>query len=172
VDSATKTVYTSAGEFSGDVVNIIPEQQATSLIVDAGLTDTNGRWAPVDPLTYESTEHGFEGVHVIGDSQGTKQPKSAHMANSQAKICADAIVRSLSGFPTDSDERMENITTNSACYSPVSYDEASWLTANFYYDKYTGEMALRHIGEAEKWSRGSYREMHAWAENLFHDSFY
>jgi hypothetical protein len=172
VDSATKTVHTSAGDFQGDVVNIIPEQQATSLVIDAGLTDTYRRWAPVDPLTYESTEYGFEGVHVIGDSQGTKQPKSAHMANSQAKICADAIIRSLSGLPTDTDERMDNVTTNSACYSPVSYDEASWLTANFYYDKYAGVMKLRHIGEADTWSRESYREMHAWADNLFYDSFY
>lgn len=172
VDSEAKRVFTNVGEFDGNVVNIIPEQQATSLVMDAGLADVYKRWAPVDPLTYESTETGFQGVHVIGDSQGTKQPKSAHMANSQAKICADAIIRSLSGLPTDGAERMENVTTNSACYSPITYDEASWLTANFYYDVDAGAMKLRHIGEAEKWSRGSYKEMYAWSENLFHDSFY
>jgi NADH dehydrogenase FAD-containing subunit len=172
VDSAAKTIHTNIGDFSGDVVNVIPDQQATSLVMNAGLTDIYRRWAAVDPLTYESTEYGFQGVHVIGDSQGTRQPKSAHMANAQAKICADAIIRSLSGLPTDTQERMENVTTNSACYSPVSFDEASWLTANFYYDIESGSMKLRHIGEAENWSKKSYQEMHAWADNLFYDSFY
>ncbi len=171
VDAATKTVYTNIGEFTGTVVNIIPEQQATSLVIDAGLTDVYRRWAAVDPLTYESTEAGFQGVHVIGDSQGTGQPKSGHMANAQAKICADAIIRSLSGLPTHDAERVANVTTNSACYSPVTYDQASWLTANFYYDANAGAMKLRHIGEAGNWSQRSYREMQAWADNLFQDSF-
>ena len=123
----------------------------------------------------------FENVHIIGDSQGAGQPKSAHMANSQAKICADAIIRSLAGVSNNDPERILNITTNSACYSPITYDEASWLTANFAYvpppefpddlDK-LGEMGLQHVGEAENWSRDNYEEMFAWASKLFTDTWH
>ena len=31
--------------------------------------------------------------YVIGDANDSGQPKSGHMANSQAKVCADAIIR-------------------------------------------------------------------------------
>lgn len=175
VDSANGRVDTSLGEYVGDVVNIIPQQQAMSFVRDSGLTG-DGVWAGVDPLTYASIESGFDGVHIIGDSQGTGQPKSAHMANSQAKICADAIIRMLAGvdvsFETGDPDRWKNITTNSACYSPITYDQASWLTANYRYNAGTGQMEGVHVGEAERWSRENYKEMFAWASNLFTDSFH
>ena len=170
VDSDQGIVYTSRGEYKGDVVNVIPQQRATGIVRREGLTGS-GDWAPVDPTTYESTESSFPGVYVIGDSQNTNQPKSAHMANAQAKVCADAIVRELSGLPTDSSERLENITTNSACYSPITRNEASWLTANFFYDQDHDRMMLKHIGEAEEWNSENYQEMFAWAGNLFNDCF-
>jgi hypothetical protein len=93
------------------------------------------------------------------------------MANAQAKICADAIIRSFTGVSNYTMERIENITTNSACYSPITYNKASWLTANYAYDIESNEMRATHVGEAEKWSKGNYREMYAWANNLFNDSF-
>ncbi len=170
INSSAGIVYTSAGQFQGDVVNVIPANQATSIVIESGLTDGEN-WAPVDATTYESTISGFQGVHVIGDSQNTNQPKSAHMANAQAKVCADAILRSLSGQPTDTAERLANLTTNSACYSPISKDKASWLTANFAYNTDFDQMQLTHIGEAENWSSENYKEMLVWASNLFADSF-
>lgn len=170
VNSSSGTVHTSAGTFQGNVLNVIPENQATSVVRNSGLTN-GGKWAPVDPTTYESTLPGFEGVHVIGDSQNTNQPKSAHMANAQAKICADAILRLLSGLPTDSAERLSNLTTNSACYSPITSTQASWLTANFSYNGNYDQMQLTHIGEAEKWDSENYQEMFVWASNLFTDCF-
>jgi NADPH-dependent 2,4-dienoyl-CoA reductase/sulfur reductase-like enzyme len=170
VSSSSGTVYTSAGEFTGDVLNVIPENCATKIVRNSGLTG-GGSWAPVDPTTYESTLTDFAGVYVIGDSQNTNQPKSAHMANAQAKVCADAILRSLSGKPTDTDERLTNLTTNSACYSPITSNQASWLTANFAYNKTYNKMQLTHIGEAENWSKESYKEMFVWASNLFTDCF-
>lgn len=171
IDSAQRTVETGMGVYQGDVINIIPPQQAMGFVRDSGLTGS-GLWANVDPLTYASTESGFPGVHIIGDGQGTGQPKSAHMANSQAKVCVDAIIRELAGVSNTDAERVANITTNSACYSPITYDEASWLTANFGFNPNTGQMELVHIGEAERWSSGNYRQMFAWASNLFTDTFH
>ena len=159
---------TSLGDFSGDLVNISPTQRASGLVRKAGLT-AGGYWAPVDITTYESEIH--EDIHVIGDSQGSGQPKSAHMANAQAKICADAIIRKLASQPTDHIERLENLTTNSACYSPITSDTASWLTAVFRYDTESSQMKLSHIGEAGEWTRENYRDMFDWSANLFADTF-
>ena len=73
------------GPIRADAANIIPPQKAGKMVVAAGLLGSNPatRWAPVNPLSYESTV--VPNIHVIGDSQGTGQPKSGHMANSQAK---------------------------------------------------------------------------------------
>ena len=125
----------------------------------------------VDPLTYESVLREFSGVHVIGDSQATKQPKSAHMANAQAKVCADAIIRNFTGKSTIGIERITNITTNSACYSPITHNKASWLKANYAYDIGSNQMVATQVGEAEEWSKENYQQMFDWAENLFNDSF-
>ena len=159
---------------SGKVVNIIPRHGAPQLLVKSGLTTTSpsgARWAPVDPTTYESELS--PGVYVIGDSQATGQPKSGHMANSQAKVCADAIVRRAFDLPVDTDERLNNITTNSACFSPITATQASWLTAVFRYNRDTGAMGLvpNSLGEAGGWNSENYREMFTWSENLFADTF-
>jgi sulfide dehydrogenase [flavocytochrome c] flavoprotein chain len=37
------------------------------------------------------------GIHVIGDSVLSNIPKSAHVSNNQAKICASAIIELLNG---------------------------------------------------------------------------
>ncbi|NNJ80437.1 MAG: NAD(P)/FAD-dependent oxidoreductase, partial [Xanthomonadales bacterium] len=172
VDSDARVVVAESNDkFEGDVVNIIAPQRALRFVRESGLTGGKD-WAGVDLLTYASTEPGFETVHIIGDSQGSNQPKSAHMANSQAKVCADAILRSLAGLPSNSDERVKNITTNSACYSPITYDEASWLTANYAFNVETGMMEKKHGGEADHWNKDNYEEMFAWASNLFTDSFH
>ena len=127
----------------------------------------------MDPVTYESSLPDFAGVHVIGDSQGTGQPKSGHMANAQAKVCADAIVRMAAGLPTHGDERLNNITTNSACFSPITSNEASWLTAVFSYDQGSGHMGLvpGSLGESHDWNSENFQDMFTWSENLFADTF-
>lgn len=178
----SKTVYTEKldargnriGEdsASGEVLNLIPRHGAPGLLVNSGLT-AGSLWAPVDPVTYGSTLEQFPGVHVIGDSQGTGQPKSGHMANAQAKVCADAIIRQAAGLPVDSDERLDNITTNSACFSPITATQASWLTAVFRYNRATGEMGLvpGSLGEAGGWNSENFKEMFTWSQNLFADTF-
>lgn len=93
-----KRVLTGAVEqFKGDVVNLIPAQKAAALAESAGLTDASG-WCPVDQKTFESTLH--KDVYVIGDAAiAGAMPKSGYAANSQAKVCAAAIVAALNGQP-------------------------------------------------------------------------
>jgi NADPH-dependent 2,4-dienoyl-CoA reductase/sulfur reductase-like enzyme len=165
IDDTTKTITFSENgvskSLSPKVLNVIPEQKAASIIFQMGLN--SGNWAPVNVLSYESTI--TNNIHIIGDSQGTGQPKAGHIGNSEAKICADAILRILGGvalYPTPK--------TNSACYSPISSNEASWLSGVFTYDTTTQSMVLVNIDDGKP-STQNYQAMFKWSQNLFSDTF-
>ncbi|HRJ51586.1 MAG TPA: FAD-dependent oxidoreductase [Candidatus Thiothrix moscowensis] len=166
VDSARKIAHTSLGDYTADVLNVIPPQSAGEIIHSTGLANVGGHWAGVNPLSYEST--AVANIHVIGDSQGTGQPKAGHIANAEAKVCADAILRLLGGNPP-----FAAPVTNSACYSPISATTASWLTAAFAYDTVSRTMKIvpESSGEASAPSRQNYQRMFDWANNLFADTF-
>ena len=155
----------TAQTLTADTLNVIPNQKAGQIIFDAGLN--SGNWAPINPLSYESTLKN--NIHIIGDSQGTGQPKAGHIGNSEAKVCADAVLRSLQNLAPDPAPK-----TNSACYSPVSSTEASWLTAVYEYNSTTKLMQLvpnAGYPAAEEPSSGNYRDMFNWSGNLFADTF-
>lgn len=167
VNSDTLTIDTSAGTFNADVLNVIPTHQAGKIVSSLGF----GPWADVNPISYEINNN--QGMFVIGDSSGTNQPKSGHMANSQAKVCADAIIRLIANQPLDSQERLSNLTTNSACYSPITFTTATWLTAGFAYDQTEHKMkaVTASLGEAELHSIEHYEDMFDWAKNIFENTF-
>jgi len=167
VDSTAKSIITPKGTFKGAVINVIPNQRAGQIVTSAGLVnDPSNRWALVDPLTYASTVH--PDIHILGDSQGTGQPKSGHMANSQAKVCADAIIRSFTGEAPD-----PLPVTSSACFSPITSTTASWLTASFQYDPVSKTMKRveASFAEAPKPTSDGMQQMFQWANNIFADSF-
>lgn len=167
VDSAAKTIVTAKGTFKGAVLNVIPDQRAGQIVTGAGLVnDPSGRWALVNPLSYASTL--YPDIHILGDSQGTGQPKSGHMANSQAKVCADAIIRAFNGEAPD-----PSPVTSSACFSPITATTASWLTASFQYDPATKAMKRvdASFAEAPKPTSDGMQQMFHWADNIFADAF-
>lgn len=167
VDSKNNIAMTSFGDYQASVLNVIPPHQAGSVIKNNGLANSStGDWANVNPLSYEST--AIKGIHIIGDSQGTGQPKAGHIANAEAKVCADAVLRLLSGA-----QPYANPMTNSACYSPISSTTASWLTAAFAYDPLTQSMQLipASYGASSGASQSNYRKMFEWANSLFGDTF-
>ncbi len=167
VNASTRTVLTSAGtSIKANVLNVIPNQRAGAVLANNGLVNVNGRWAGVDVLSYEST--AAKGIHIIGDSSATTQPKAGHIANQEAKVCADAIVRAFLGMAPD-----QAIMTNSACYSPVSSTKASWLTAIFAYDPVSKTMKVvaNNPAEAASPSGDNLKEMRQWFSNLMVDSF-
>jgi len=168
VDAASKTVSTTLGSFRADVLNAIPPQRAPRLLADAGLVNVAGRWAGVDVLSYESTVAGVAGVHVIGDACGTTQPKSGHIANQEAKVCADAILRALRGSAPDPAPM-----TSSACYSTVTMRTASWLNASFAYDPATRTMqpVAASFGEAASDDGDNFEDMLKWFGAIMKDTF-
>lgn len=167
VDDTTKTLtYTEGGEtktITSTVLNVIPNQKAAPIVFSAEVN--SGNWAPINPLSYESVL--TSGIYIIGDSQGTGQPKAGHIGNSEAKVCADAILRTLNGVALYASPK-----TNSACYSPTSASEASWLTAVYEYDSTTQKMVI--VGgryTAGPSAASNYNKMFLWSENLFSDTF-
>jgi len=170
VDSNNKTVTYSvnggaAQSLSATTLNVIPNQRAGQIIFDTQLN--NGKWAPVNPLNYESTL--ASNIHIIGDSQATGQPKAGHIGNSEAKVCADAVLRSLKNIAPDPAPK-----TNSACYSPISSNTASWLTAVYQYNSGTKQMELvpgASYPASEGATTGNYSNMFNWSGNLFQDTF-
>ena len=167
VDSSAKKIITAAGTFNANVLNVIPNQRAGQIVTAAGLAnDATGRWSTVNPLNYASTVH--PDIHILGDSQATGQPKSGHMANSQAKVCADAIIRAFNGEEPD-----PNPVTSSACFSPITSTTAAWLTASFQYDPVSKTMKRvdASFAEAAKPTSDGMKQMFQWANNIFADSF-
>ncbi len=164
IDPTSKTVHTSAGAFSGTVLNPIPPHRAGVIAQQAGLITVAGRWAGVDVLSYESA--AAPGIHVLGDAIGTTMPKSGHAANAQAKVAADAITRLLAGLPVD-----QAPATSSACYSPITMSTASWLTGIYHYDAATRTMKLAQLAESPTIDNHNYEDMSKWFSGLMADSF-
>ena len=168
------------------VVNPIPAHRAAGIgagnldandtsgwFAAARLNNSNGRWAAVNPLSYEST--AVSGVHVIGDAAYCGLPKAGHVGNQEGKICADAIVRLLGGGSPDAAP-----VANSACYSPITSNTASWLTAVYQYDASLGQMKVASNGgqtsggaavESASISSRNYTQMGVWFNTLMKDTF-
>lgn len=95
VDPKTMTVTTEFDDFKADVANIIPPQHAGGIAHAAGVVDSSG-WCPVHLDSFESKIH--PGIHIVGDASiASIMPKSGYAANSQAKVCAAAVVSMLNG---------------------------------------------------------------------------
>ena len=163
VDVAAKTIKTEFESVQANVVNVIPPQRAGRIAQIVGAANVDKRWCEVDFLTYESKF--VPNVHIIGDSVSAALPKSAHMATSQARVCANAIVALMSDQAPDASPVFAN-----TCYSYVS-DKMAMHVANVYrYDATKKIMvSAEGGGVSDKPSEleGNYAQ--AWAKNIWSD---
>jgi sulfide dehydrogenase [flavocytochrome c] flavoprotein chain len=112
VDPVTNTIVTDFGNYTAQVANVIPPQQAGRIAAIAGAVDNTG-WCPIDPVTFASKL--VPDIHVIGDACiGGGIPKSASAANAQAKACAAAIVKLMAGRQPEMPRLL------GACYNTVA----------------------------------------------------
>jgi NADPH-dependent 2,4-dienoyl-CoA reductase/sulfur reductase-like enzyme len=128
VDWRNSTVKLEFGDVKGAVLNVLPPMKAGAIA--APFITANKRWCEVDWLTYESK--AVKGVHVLGDSLqiAPLMPKSATMANNQAKVCAAAIVALLNGEAPNPSPTLIN-----TCYSAVSNKLAIHVASVHKYDE-------------------------------------
>lgn len=163
IDVNTRTVKTDFDKIKADVLNVIPPQRASELAVTSGLANKNQRWCEVDFLTYESKV--FPNVHVIGDAIDSGLPKSAHIATSQAKVCANAMAFSMAHKNPDPAPVFAN-----TCYSYADDKTAMHVTTVYRYD--TTEKIMKSApggGISAHASAQEYADAQYWALNIWAD---
>jgi len=105
-----------------DVFNVIPAMKAGRIAELAAVTD--GNWAPVNAADM-STKADAD-IYVLGDaSQQGDMPKSGFSANSQAKVCVNAVRGALTGskvFPAN---------FSNTCRSPIDANDGVKVAATY-----------------------------------------
>ncbi|MFZ5538968.1 MAG: FCSD flavin-binding domain-containing protein [Pseudomonadota bacterium] len=167
IDLATRTLkFEVQGDVKANVVNLIPGQRAGAIARTAGVVTANNRWCDVDFLTYESIK--VKNVHVLGDSiqVAPGMPKSGHMANQQAKVCAAAVVALLSGGTVSATP----VVTNT-CYSMTNDTDTVHVASVHQYDAAKKTMlpvpGAGGLSPAPTALEGKYA--FAWARNVWAD---
>jgi sulfide dehydrogenase [flavocytochrome c] flavoprotein subunit len=168
VDAGARTAVSELGDrVTAAVLNVIPPQRAGGIATQTGLANANKRWCEVDFRTFESTQ--AKHVHVIGDAIQTAalMPKSGHMANQHAKVCAAAVVDLLAGREPDAKPMLTN-----TCYSFVSDKDVIHVASVHAYD--AGKKTLLvvpgsgGVSSAASELEGTYAMN--WAKNIWADA--
>ncbi|MBL1435235.1 MAG: FAD-dependent oxidoreductase [Rhodobacteraceae bacterium] len=149
-----------------DVCNVIPAMKAGRIADLAGVTNDAG-WAPVNPHTMAT--RADENIYVLGDSaQQGDMPKSGFSANSQAKVCANAVRGELTGstvFPARfSNTCWSLLDTNDGVKVGASYeatDEKITKTSGF----------ISQVGEDAATREATYGESVGWYDGITADMF-
>jgi len=165
VDPGAMTVTIDGEVTSVDVCNVIPAMKAGRIADLAGVTD--GNWAPVNAVDM-STKADAD-VYVLGDaSQQGDMPKSGFSANSQAKVCANAIRGALTGsrvFPAKfSNTCWSLITTNDGVKVGATYEATDEKIA-----KVDGFISA--TGETADVREATYLESEGWYSGITADMF-
>ena len=166
--TAQRVEFAIQGKVDAQVWNIIPPQRAGAIALRSGLANVGSdSWCGVDFLSYESTVAA--GVHVVGDAIAGSpgMPKSGHMANQEAKVCAAAVAALLAGKEPVAQPIIAN-----TCYSFVSQSEVIHVAAVYRYDAESRAMkAVKEAGglsERPNLTEAIYAM--AWAGNILNDT--
>lgn len=163
LDVAQRQVKTEFENVSTDVLNVIPPQRAGKIAQMLGAANVDQRWCEVDFLTYESKV--VPGTYIVGDAVSAGLPKSAHMATSQARVCASAIVAEFSGIDPDPVPVFAN-----TCYSFVSDKMAMHVAHVYRYDTAKKIMLpAEGGGVSDKPSELEGNYAYDWASNIWSD---
>lgn len=152
-------------DIRADLLNLIPPQRCGELARD--LADVNGRWVGVDWLTMQA--RATPGVHVVGDAvfSAPGMPKSAHLANQQAKVAAAAVLQLLAGAPVNPAPVVMN-----TCYSFVTPGQAMHVASVHQYD--AAAQTMKAVpgagGLSAAASAAEAAHARAWADNIWADS--
>ncbi|WP_377506915.1 FCSD flavin-binding domain-containing protein [Octadecabacter sp. R77987] len=165
VDPEAMTLSIDGQVTDVDVCNVIPAMKAGRIAELAGITE--GNWAPVNAADLSSKMD--ENIHVLGDAcaQGD-MPKSGFSANSQAKVCANAVRGALTGstvFPA----RFAN-----TCWSLIDTNDGVKVGAT--YEATDEKIAkvdgfISETGESSEVRQATYEESLGWYDGIAADMF-
>ncbi|WP_299508591.1 NAD(P)/FAD-dependent oxidoreductase [uncultured Roseobacter sp.] len=165
VDPAAMTVSIDGEETQVDACNVIPAMKAGRIAEIAGVTE--GNWAPVNAA--DMSTRADPDVHVLGDaSQQGDMPKSGFSANSQAKVCANAVRGALTGskvFPAK---------YSNTCWSLIDANDGVKVGAT--YEATAEKIAkvdgfISAVGESAAIRRATYEESEGWYAGITADMF-
>ena len=165
VDPEAMTLSIDGEVTNVDVCNVIPAMKAGRIAEIAGITE--GNWAPVNAIDMSSKMD--ENIHVLGDASAQgDMPKSGFSANSQAKVCANAVRGALTGstvFPA----RFAN-----TCWSLIDTDDGVKVGAT--YEATDEKIAkvdgfISATGEAADVRAATYQESVGWYDGITADMF-
>ncbi len=163
VDPNAMTVTIDGEETKVDVCNVIPAMKAGRIAELAGVTD--GNWAPVNAADM-STKADAD-IYVLGDaSQQGDMPKSGFSANSQAKVCANAVRGALTGskvFPAK---------FSNTCWSLIAPNDGVKVGAT--YEATSEKIAkvdgfISQTGESADVRKATYMESEGWYTGITND---
>ena len=165
VDPGAMTITIEGEVTKVDACNVIPAMKAGRIAEIAGVTD--GKWAPVNAADMSTKADGD--VYVLGDaSQQGDMPKSGFSANSQAKVCANAVRGALTGskvFPAKfSNTCWSLINTNDGVKVGATYEATSEKIA-----KVDGFISA--TGESADVRQATYEESEGWYSGITSDMF-
>lgn len=165
VDPGAMTVSIDGEVTKADVCNVIPAMKAGRIAELAGVTD--GNWAPVNAADM-STKADAD-VYVLGDASAQgDMPKSGFSANSQAKVCANAIRGALTG------SRVFPAKFSNTCWSLIATDDGVKVGAT--YEATDEKIAkvdgfISATGETSDVRKATYEESEGWYAGITADMF-
>ncbi len=168
VNPKKRELVATVETLKGDVVNLIPPQQAGAITSAAGLTDETG-WCPVNQQTFESTVH--KDIHIVGDSCiAGALPKSGYAANSQGKVCAAAIVAGVNGL------EMPEPSYVNTCYSIIAPKYGIsvamvYALSDGKIDKIPGAGGLSPADTSKRFRAKEAENARSWIRNIMSDTF-
>jgi NADPH-dependent 2,4-dienoyl-CoA reductase/sulfur reductase-like enzyme len=165
VDPGAMTVAIDGETTKVDVCNVIPAMKAGGIAHQAGVTE--GNWAPVNAADMSSKVD--PDIHVLGDSsQQGDMPKSGFSANSQAKVCANAVRGALTGskvFPAKfSNTCWSLVATNDGIKVGATYEATEEKIAKI-------EGFVSKTGESAELRKATYEESEGWYSGITADMF-
>lgn len=165
VDPSAMTVTIDGEVTQVDVCNVIPAMKAGSIAELAGVTD--GNWAPVNAA--DMSTKADPDIYVLGDaSQQGDMPKSGFSANSQAKVCANAVRGALTGskvFPAKfANTCWSLIDTNDGVKVGATYEATPEKIAKL-------DGFISQTGESADVRKATYQESEGWYTGITKDMF-
>ena len=163
VDPGAMTLTIDGEVTNVDVCNVIPAMKAGRIADMAGVTE--GNWAPVNAADM-STKADAD-IYVLGDasSQGD-MPKSGFSANSQAKVCANAVRGALTG------SRVFPAKFSNTCWSLIATGDGVKVGAT--YEATPEKIAkvdgfISQTGESADVRQATYLESEGWYTGITTD---
>jgi len=166
INTKTGEFITDLGTFKADAACVIPANTSGQIAKTAGLANDKG-WCPIHQGSMKSKVD--PDVYVIGDaSVASSMPKSGFSANSQAKVCANAVRGELTK------SRVFPAKYANTCWSLIAPDDGVKVGATYKAGDKKIDPTSKFIsknGESAETRKETFEESVGWYAGITKDIF-